>query len=69
MWSRLIKHWPLFILIVIYGIVAGLFAVRTPPWQAPDEPAHYNYVAQVANNGCCPTIEVGDWNSAYLEQL
>ncbi|MEO8609679.1 MAG: DUF2142 domain-containing protein [Chloroflexota bacterium] len=63
------QHWPLAILLVIYGIVAALFAIHTPPWQAPDEPAHYNYTAQVAQNGCCPTIEVGDWNSAYLEQL
>jgi 4-amino-4-deoxy-L-arabinose transferase-like glycosyltransferase len=52
-----------------YLLVAGLFAVVTPPWQAPDEPAHYNYIAQVANNRCCPVIEVGDWNQAYLSQL
>ncbi len=57
------------VILGVYFVVAGLFAVFTPPWQAPDEPAHYNYVAQVAKNGCCPTIEPGDWNSPYLEQL
>lgn len=52
-----------------YVIVGALFAIRTPAWQAPDEPAHYNYVAQVASGGCCPLIEPGDWDSNYLETL
>lgn len=56
-------------ILILYFIVAGLFAVRTPAWQAPDEPAHYNYIAQVAENGCCPLIEMGDWQSAYQSQL
>jgi hypothetical protein len=52
-----------------YGAVGALYAILTPPWQAPDEPAHYNYVAQVAEEGCCPVIASGDWDAAYLEQL
>ena len=52
-----------------YLIAGALFAVYTPPWQAPDEPAHYNYVRQVAENGCCPRIEIGDWQADYLGQL
>jgi 4-amino-4-deoxy-L-arabinose transferase-like glycosyltransferase len=61
---------PYLLLIVItYLIVGILFAVRTPAWQAPDEPAHYNYVAQTAANGCCPIIAMGDWDSPYLESL
>ncbi len=63
------QHVLLAAILVVYVVVAGLFAVHTPPWQAPDEPAHYNYIAQVAENGCCPVIEVGDWNSAYLDEL
>ena len=56
---------PLLALILIaYFIVGGLFAVYTPAWQAPDEPAHYNYILQVAHEGCCPKIELGDWDSA-----
>ncbi|MBL8156104.1 MAG: DUF2142 domain-containing protein [Anaerolineae bacterium] len=53
----------------VYLVVGGLFAIFTPAWQAPDEPAHYNYVAQLARGGCCPVIESGDWDSAYLETL
>ena len=52
-----------------YWLVAGLFAIRTPDWQAPDEPAHYNYVAQIAEQGVIPTIEMGDWDSDYLQLL
>jgi hypothetical protein len=52
-----------------YLVVAALFAVYTPAWQAPDEPAHYNYVVQVAENGCCPVIEMGDWNLPYQSEL
>lgn len=56
-------------LLALYVLVASAYAVRTPAWQSPDEPAHYNYIAQVASNGCCPVIEPGDWDQAYLNQL
>lgn len=60
----------LFLCILAGYLIAGaLFAVYTPPWQAPDEPAHYNYVRQVAENGCCPRVEIGDWQSDYLQVL
>lgn len=52
-----------------YLVVGTLFAIRTPDWQAPDEPAHYNYIAQVVTNGCCPMIEDGDWQSDYQLEL
>jgi hypothetical protein len=56
-------------ILVTYLIVGGLYAVNTPAWQAPDEPAHYNYIAQVAAYGCCPIIQSGDWDAEYLELL
>jgi 4-amino-4-deoxy-L-arabinose transferase-like glycosyltransferase len=59
----------LLLIIITYLIMGILFAIRTPAWQAPDEPAHYNYIAQVATDGCCPVIEMGDWDSPYLEEL
>lgn len=63
------RHAPFFVILVGYFIVAGLFAVRVPDWQAPDEPAHYNVVRQIAALGCCPLIEQGDWDNPYLEQI
>ncbi len=53
----------------LFIAIGALYAIRTPPWQAPDEPAHYNYVAQVAGQGCCPVIAPGDWDAAELEAL
>lgn len=59
----------LLLILVIYGFLGALFAVRTPDWQVPDEPAHYNYIAQVAETGCCPVIEMGDWQQDYQSTL
>ncbi|MBK9125046.1 MAG: glycosyltransferase family 39 protein [Chloroflexi bacterium] len=56
-------------ILALYLIVAVSYATATPPWQAPDEPAHYNVVRQLAEDGAYPLIEDGDWNQAYLEQL
>ena len=56
-------------ILVGYLVVGALYALSTPAWQAPDEPAHYNYIRQVAEAGCCPRIEPGDWDSAALAQL
>jgi 4-amino-4-deoxy-L-arabinose transferase-like glycosyltransferase len=57
------------VIVVLFVVVGVLYAVFTPPWQTPDEPAHYNYVAQLAGGGCCPVIAPGDWDMAYLEAL
>lgn len=51
-----------------YFIIGALYATFTPAWQVPDEPAHYNYVAQLAWVGL-PVLEEGDWNNDYLEAL
>ena len=49
--------------------IGALYAINTPAWQSPDEPAHYNYIAQIADHGCCPVIQSGDWNAATLDTL
>lgn len=56
-------------ILLAYAIIAILFAIRTPAWQAPDEPAHYNYIRQVAGGTLIPVIEAGDWDNAYLDQI
>ena len=55
-------------LLLAYLALGALFAVRTPPWQAPDEPAHVNYVRQLVE-GQWPVIAPGDWDQAYLSQI
>ena len=58
------RYAPLALLLLAYFFVAGLFAINTPDWQAPDEPAHYNYVRQLAD-GRLPIIEAGDYDQDY----
>ena len=57
------------IILAGYLTIGALYAIYTPAWQAPDEPAHYNAIRQIAEQGCCPRIEPGDWDSAYLSLL
>lgn len=60
----------LFLTILLgYWIAGALYAIYTPAWQMPDEPAHYNYIRQLDEAGCCPRIETGDWSSEYLAEL
>ena len=56
-------------ILAAYLLAGALFAIFTPAWQAPDEPAHYNYIRQIARDGCCPRIESGDWRSEYQRRL
>ncbi|MGH2537260.1 MAG: DUF2142 domain-containing protein [Candidatus Promineifilaceae bacterium] len=62
------RHWPLAAILVVYLLVAGLYALLTPPWQTPDEPAHYNYIRQLAE-GEWPVIRPGDYDQAYQQQV
>ena len=54
------------LILVLYLGLAALFATLTPAWQAPDEPAHYNYVRYLAEKTpfpCCTwaTIRTPIW--------
>jgi hypothetical protein len=61
---------PLFYVILAVYLLAGvLFATLTPAWQAPDEPAHYNYVRYLARQSGFPELIGRCYNQAYLEQL
>ena len=62
------QYWALGGVVAVYLIIGSLFAAKVPAWQAPDEPAHYNYIAQLAN-GRFPIIEQGDYDQAYLDEI
>lgn len=64
-----VSYAVLALIALAYVSLGAMYVVNTPPWQAPDEPAHYNYIAQVAAEGCCPVIEPSDWDMAELEAL
>ncbi len=65
--------WPVFILLLVilaFQVALGAgYAVGTPAWEAPDEPAHYNYIRFVAENAAFPVIQTGDYDAAELERL
>ena len=42
----------LVVILLLYVVLAFRFASLTPAWQAPDEPAHYNYIAHIAQTAC-----------------
>jgi len=57
------------VILCTYLLLGGLYAAYTPAWQAPDEPAHYNYVRYLAESGRFPVLHYGDYPHAYLEQI
>jgi hypothetical protein len=69
MTENMLERFFLLAILAGYCVVGALFAIRTPDWQTPDEPAHYNYIAQVAKNAEIPVIEMGDWDQNYLDAL
>ena len=62
------KRWPLLLILIAYLVVGGLYAARVPAWQAPDEPAHYNYIRQLAE-GNLPVMVQGDYDESYLNEI
>ncbi|UCC62232.1 MAG: DUF2142 domain-containing protein [Anaerolineae bacterium] len=57
------------LIVVTYLVVGALFAIYTPAWQVPDEPAHYNYVRYLAEGGRFPILQDGDYPHEYLEEI
>jgi 4-amino-4-deoxy-L-arabinose transferase-like glycosyltransferase len=58
----------LILILLAFLLVGAMYAVEIPPWQSPDEPAHYNYVSQVAK-GRLPVIEASDYDEAYRSRI
>ncbi|MEW5956301.1 MAG: DUF2142 domain-containing protein [Chloroflexota bacterium] len=57
------------VILLTYLGLGGLYAGLTPPWQAPDEPAHYNYVRYLATETGFPELVGSCYNQAYLDEL
>lgn len=62
------RRW-LALILVAFAVVAIQYALVTPRWQAPDEPAHYNYIAHIATTGSLPVLAPGDYNHTVLRFL
>jgi len=57
------------IILLAYFTIGSMYAVYTPAWQAPDEPAHYNYIRGVVETGRLPVLQTGDYDQSYLSQI
>ena len=66
-WMR--RHAMLLLVLAAYFAAAVCYLVLTPLWQAPDEPAHFNYVRYLATTDELPVLRQGDYPAQYLEQL
>ncbi len=56
-------------LLIAYLALGAAYAISTPKWQAPDEPAHYNYIKYIAAHGALPVLQAGDYDQAYNENF
>jgi len=65
----MIRRFGLAFIVVVYMVVGALYALKTPAWEAPDEPAHYNYIAYLAENGRFPVLQMRDYPHEYLEEI
>lgn len=45
------------------------YNAKTPKWNAPEEPAHYNYIRSIAEDATLPVLKPGDWNLEYQSDL
>jgi len=54
-------------ILLAYFAIGAAYAISTPSWQAPDEPAHYNYIKFIAEHGALPVLNAGDYDQAYNE--
>jgi len=64
-----IQKAPLALILVIYLVLGGAYALYTPLWQVPDEPAHFNYIKYIAEHGQLPELKPGDYPHDYLEEI
>jgi hypothetical protein len=58
-----------FAIVWAYTWLVALYAVNTPAWQVPDEPAHFNYIRVIAEQASLPVLQAGDYDQAYLDDI
>jgi 4-amino-4-deoxy-L-arabinose transferase-like glycosyltransferase len=67
--SRLAANITLVFLLIAYLALGTAFALQTPTWQAPDEPAHYNYIQFIVEKHALPILSRGEYDQAYNEEF
>lgn len=69
MTSRARVRTALGLIVAGYLALAFLYATRVPIWNAPDEPAHYNFIRDLAIDHRLPVLKPGDYNQNQLARL
>ena len=67
--SRPAANITLVFILIAYLALGTAYALQTPAWQAPDEPAHYNYIQFIAEKHALPILRQGEYDQAYLEEF
>ncbi len=67
--SRSAANITLVFMLIAYFALGTAYALQTPAWQAPDEPAHYNYIQFIAEKHALPILRKGEYDQAYLEEF
>jgi hypothetical protein len=57
------------LILAAYLCAAALYALRVPAWQSPDEPAHFNYIAHIAEGKGLPVLQMGDYDQVYRDRI
>jgi hypothetical protein len=61
---------PITLVVLVTAALGTAYATFTPAWQVPDEPAHFNYIAQLADGSPYPpVIDASDYPYDELEAL
>jgi 4-amino-4-deoxy-L-arabinose transferase-like glycosyltransferase len=68
-WLLRVSRLALYLILLVYVWLGSLYAVNTPAWQVPDEPAHYNYIRVIVEQHALPVLQFGDYDEKYLDQL
>ena len=67
--SRPAANITLVFILIAYLALGTAYALQTPAWQAPDEPAHYNYIQFIAEKQALPILRKGEYDQAYIEKF
>ena len=64
----LTTSWPLVIIMGIYLLLVALFSWITPPFEGPDEPQHYAYVAWLVEHNAFPPQGRASWTTPVQQE-
>jgi hypothetical protein len=67
--SSLVSSFVLAGMLIVFSCLALGYAAGTPAWNNPDEPAHYMYIAQIAETATLPVLQPQDWTPDRLTLL